>query len=227
MLSEEEPAMNEIYAIVEGPTEQNFIEKVLAPYLGERNVALYAAILRKPGENGGDVKFSRVRNDMGKFFKQRADTQVTLMLDYYGIRNDWPGYNESKQQPTHTRKYSVLTQATWTEVQRIFPEQNLQSRFIPYFSMHEIEALYFCNPAELAQNIGVGQTKIDAILRECGEPEKINDKRDTTPSKRLEALSPRFRKISTGLTIAKSIGIPAMRAACPLFNKWIALLEAR
>jgi hypothetical protein len=31
--------MNEIYAIVEGPTEQNFIKNVLAPYLGERNVA--------------------------------------------------------------------------------------------------------------------------------------------------------------------------------------------
>ncbi|MDR1329501.1 MAG: DUF4276 family protein [Oscillospiraceae bacterium] len=218
--------MNEIYAIVEGPTEQNFIEKVLAPYLGERNVALYAAILRKPGENGGDVKFSRARNDIGKFLKQRADTQVTLMLDYYGIRKDWPGYGESKQQTTHTIKHSVLMRETQREVQRIFPGENSQLRFIPYFSMHEIEALYFCDPAELARNIGVGQAEIDAVIRECGEPEKINDRRDTAPSKRLEALSTRFRKTSTGLTIATRIGIPAMRAACPLFNQWITRLEA-
>jgi hypothetical protein len=218
--------MNEIYAIVEGPTEQNFIEKVLAPYLGERNVALYAAILRKPGKSGGDVKFSRAQNDIGKFLKQRAGTQVTLMLDYYGIRNDWPGHDESKRQPTHAQKHAVLMKATEDKVHRIFLEQNPQSRFIPYFSMHEMEALYFCNPAELAQKLGVAQTEIDAILRECGEPENINDKRDTAPSKRLEALSPRFRKTSTGLILAKSIGIPAMRAACPLFDQWVARLEA-
>jgi hypothetical protein len=218
--------MNEIYAIVEGPTEQNFIEKVLAPYLGARNVALYAAILRKPGENGGDVKFSRAQNDIGKFLKQRAGTHVTLMLDYYGIRTDWPGYDESKRQPTHTQKHAVLMKATEDEVQRIFPEYNAQSRFISYFSMHEIEALYFCNPAELAQKIGVERAKIDAILRECGEPEKINDKHDTAPSKRLEALAPRFRKASTGPALAESIGIPAMRAGCPLFDQWIVRLES-
>jgi hypothetical protein len=218
--------MNEIYAIVEGPTEQNFIEKVLAPYLGERNVALYAAILRKPGKSGGDVKFSRAQNDIGKFLKQRAGTQVTLMLDYYGIRNDWPGYDESKRQLTHVQKHAVLMKETESKVQRLFPEQNPQLRFIPYFSMHEIEALYFCNPAELARKLGVAQTEIDAILRECGEPENINDRRDTAPSKRLEALSPRFRKTSTGLTIAKNIGIPAMREACPLFNRWVNRLEA-
>jgi hypothetical protein len=215
----------EIYAIVEGPTEQQFIEKVLAPYLAPKNIFLYAAILRKPGENGGDVKFSRAKNDIEKFLKQRADTQVTLMVDYYGIRNDWPGYEESKSQATHTQKHSVLMQNTADEVQRLFPNQNPQNRFIPYFSMHEIEALYFCNSAQLAQCIGVNKIEIDAIIKECGEPEKINDNRNTAPSKRLEKLSPRFRKTSTGLTIAKNIGVPTMREVCPLFNAWGTCLE--
>jgi hypothetical protein len=169
-------AMNEIFAIVEGQTEQKFIKQILSPYLGERNVFIYSAILRKPGGNGGDVKFSRVKNDIGDFLKQRSNTRVTLMLDYYGLRKDWPGYNISKRQPTHTQRHSVLMKATEAEVWRLFPEQNPQSRFIPYFSMHEIEALYFSDPMALAQSMKIDQTKIDAILRECGEPEQINDR---------------------------------------------------
>lgn len=217
--------VKEIYAIVEGQTEQQFIKKVLAPYLEPKNVFLYAAILRKSGENGGDVKFARAQNDIGKFLKQRADTQVTLMVDYYGICHDWPGYEKSKKQRTHTQKHAVLMKNTADEVQRLFPEQNPQHRFIPYFSMHEIEALYFCNPAQLAQCIDVQETKIDAILQECGEPEKINDGSNTAPSKRLETLSLRFRKTSTGLAIASNIDIPAMKDACPLFNAWVTCLE--
>jgi len=54
----------EIYAIVEGPTEQHFIKEVLAHYLADKNVFLRAAILRKPGENGGDVKFSRAETTL-------------------------------------------------------------------------------------------------------------------------------------------------------------------
>lgn len=215
----------EIYAVVEGPTEQQFIREVLAPYLAHKQIFLHAAILRKPGQNGGDVKFSRALNDIGKFLKQRRDTQVTLMVDYYGIRSDWPGYAESKRQPTHTEKHSVLMRKTASEIRRVFPEQDPQSRFIPYFSMHELEALYFCDPAQLAQCIRVKESDIDAILSECGEPENINDNSDTAPSRRLEKLAPRFHKTSTGLSIAGRIGIPSMRNACPLFDAWVTRLE--
>ena len=40
---------------------------------------------------------------------------------------------------------------------------------------------------------------------------KINDNSTTAPSKRLEGLSDRFKKTSTGIAIAKGIGIPKMR----------------
>lgn len=93
-------------------------------------------------------------------------------------------------------------------------------------SMHETEALYFSDPACLAENIGVNQSKVDAILAECGEPEKINDSNFTAPSKRLEGLSSRFKKTSTGISIAQAIGIPKMRAACPLFHDWLRKLES-
>ncbi len=216
----------EVVVLVEGLTEQRFVKQLLAPYMANRDVFLTPIILDKPGEKGGDVKFARAQNDIEKHLKQRGDIWITLLIDYYGIKNDWPGYAESKQQSDHTEKARVMNEATAAEVQRLFPEQNQDRRFIPYVSMYEIEALYFSDPACLAVNIGVQQNAVDAIIEECGEPEKINDHSTTAPSKRLEKLSGRFKKTSTGIAIASAIGIPRMREACPIFNAWIGELES-
>ncbi len=216
----------EVIVIVEGPTEQKFVNEVLAPYMWDRNVLLTPIILDKPGEKGGDVKFARAKNDIEKHLKQRRDTFVTLMVDYYGIKGDWPGYQESKQQSTHTKKAEVMNEATAAEVAKLAHEDlRPDKRFIPYVSMHETETLYFSDPAILAEKLGVKQTKVDAILTECGEPEKINDNINTAPSIRLARLSDQFKKTATGIGIAKEIGIEKMRAACPLFNAWLTRLE--
>lgn len=216
----------EVVVLVEGPTEQRFVKQLLAPYMADRGVYLTSIILDKPGEKGGDVKFARARKDIGRHLKQRGDTWVTLLVDYYGIKSDWPGYAESKRQTDHTQKAAIMNLATAEQVQSIFPDQNPEIRFIPYVSMHEIEALYFSDPATLAEMIGVAQQKIDAILEECTEPEKINDNSITAPSKRLVALSKRFKKTSTGIAIASEIGIQKMRLACPLFDAWLIKLES-
>ena len=214
-----------IIAIVEGPTEQRFIKEVLAPYLLDSAIFLTPIILNKPGEKGGDVKFARAQNDIELYIKQRRDTWVTTFVDYYGIRGDWPGYAESKAQTTHVRKAAVMNTATADEVHRLFPKENTTKRFIPYVTMHEIEALYFSDPSILAQALGVKQKLIDEILRKCGEPEKINDNSQAAPSKRLGKLSDRFKKTSTGIAIASAIGIPKMREACPIFDGWLTTLE--
>lgn len=216
----------EVIVLVEGPTEQRFVKHLLAPYMSERSVYLTAIILDKPGEKGGDVKFARAKKDIEKHLKQRRDTWVTLLVDYYGIRGDWPGYAESKRQVDHTRKAEIMNQATAEQIHNLFPDQDPEIRFIPYVSMHEIEALYFSDPVCLAETMGVRQEEIVAILEECGEPEKINDNSTTAPSKRLVALSDRFKKTSTGIAIARGIGIPKMRSACPLFDAWLAKLES-
>ncbi|HBH29393.1 MAG: DUF4276 family protein [Desulfofustis sp. PB-SRB1] len=216
----------EVVVLVEGPTEQRFVKHLLAPYLADRSVYLTPIILDKPGERGGDVKFARAKNDIGRHLKQRRDTWITLLVDYYGIRGDWPGYAESKRQIDHTQKAAIMNQATAEQVQQLFPKQNQSSRFIPYVSMYEIEALYFSDPACIAKKLGVARRQVDAILEECKEPEQINDHSTKAPSKRLDGLSDRFKKTSTGIAIAEEIGICKMREACPLFDAWLTKLES-
>jgi hypothetical protein len=106
----------EVVVLVEGPTEQRFVKHLLAPYLADRSVYLTPIILDKPGERGGDVKFARAKNDIGRHLKQRRDTWITLLVDYYGIRGDWPGYAESKRQIDHTQKAAIMNQATAEQV---------------------------------------------------------------------------------------------------------------
>jgi hypothetical protein len=217
--------ITEAVVLVEGQTEKIFVEELLYPYIIGKNISLRPIIFTKPGEKGGDVNFSRAKTDIGNHLKQRSDTYITLMMDYYGLR-EWPGLDESKKQKEHFRKADAINQATAQKVQELFQEQNRGCRFIPYISMHEIEALYFCDPAAIAEILNIDIAQIEKILRSCGEPEAINDCYETAPSKRLsELIRTKFRKTTMGITIAKRIGIPRMRERCPLFSNWVGKIE--
>jgi hypothetical protein len=210
--------------LVEGQTEQTFIKNLLSPYIADITEQRIFLTPTQVGKQGGDVRFTRYQKDIGLHLKQSADTYVTLMVDYYGIRKDWPGFEESKRQATHSKKAAVMNQETAKKVQELFPESAIH-RFIPYVSMHELEALYFSDPASLAHIMNVEKKKIELILHDCGEPEAINDNFETAPSKRLEKLSPTFKKTTTGIAIAKTVGIRRMREHCPLFDEWVCKIE--
>ncbi len=111
----------EVIVIVEGKTEQIFVESILAPYLGYngheadlvlaqiclttnlkinligyvlfhiKNIGMKATQVSKPGQKGGDVRFSRVKKDLRNHLKQRSDTYISTFVDYYGIK-EWLGY---------------------------------------------------------------------------------------------------------------------------------------
>jgi len=76
----------EVIVIVEGKTEQTFIESILAPYLGLKYIGMRATQVSKPGQKGGDVKFTRVKKDVRNHLKQRRDTYISTFVDYYGIK---------------------------------------------------------------------------------------------------------------------------------------------
>jgi hypothetical protein len=214
-----------IMAIVEGQTEHFFIRDILAPYLWPKEIFIIPIIITKPGQKGGDVKFSRVKNDIEKQLKQRQDTYLTLFIDYYGIKPDWPGLTEAKVKNEPKAKADIINRAMIKKIEELWPRYNPTLRFIPFIVMYEFEALLFSNSGILAQKLSVPATCVDSILRECGEPENIDDSPITAPSKRLESLNSRFKKTTTGIAIAKEIGIPTIRQKCPIFNEWLMKIE--
>ncbi len=216
----------EVVAIVEGKTEEIFIKDILQPHLAAMDVFITPIIVSKPGQKGGDVKFARVRNDVERYLKQRSDTYLTLLVDYYGIKSDWPGIGDAEGIPLPQDKADFVNQATKEKVVDYFGELDADRRFIPNIAMYEFEALLFSDPVVLADKLQIDKSKVDAILEECGEPEHIDNSPVTAPSKRLESLSSRFRKTTTGIAVLKEIGLAAIREKCPIFNGWVTALES-
>ena len=213
--------------IVEGQTERSFIKNTLAPYMSEKGIYLTASLLGKPGHKGGNVKFERVKKDIGNFLKQRKDTYVSIMLDYFGIDSNWHGKAEADKEITAENKANVLEQETFNKIEESFSEYNVKQRFIPYFSMFEFEALLFSDVNVLAEKTGIGLSKLNKILEIYKDnPEEIDKEPEKAPGKRLVRLKPEYRKVITGKVVAEKIGIEKIRKRCSHFNNWLKKLEA-
>jgi hypothetical protein len=216
-----------VIAIVEGKTEEIFINSLLKPYLDQKMVFITATQVTKPGQKGGDVCFERVKKDLENHLKQRVDTYVTTLVDFYGVR-EWPGIDLVPANASPARIAEIVNDATYTTVVKLFAKQEADRRFIPYMAIHEFEALLFSDSASLATELDIAEEKVTTVLNECGEPEAINNSPVTAPSKRLDGWSRngKFPKTTTGIAVARSIGIQKMREQCPLFDAWLQRFEA-
>lgn len=155
----------------------------------KKNIFIRATQITKPGQKGGDVRFERVKKDLGMHLKQRPYTYVTLFVDYYGIKSDWPGLSNIRQGATPAKIFETINAATREEVVRLYADQRADKRFIPFITVHEFEALLFSNPESLSTRLGVELARVEKVLKECGEPEAINNDPVSAPSKRLDAWS--------------------------------------
>lgn len=214
---------SEVYLVVEGATEQLFVERILAPYCAMHGVYLHPTQVPKKGEKGGDVRFARVKTCVGNFLKQRSDTRVGTFFDYYGLK-DWPSLDEVRAvRGLSTAEIAQrLNDSATAELAHEFPELNVAGRFVPFMAVHEFEALLFSDTSLLASSLGIDMTLIDETLRVYGSPEAINTRPDKIPSKQIEKwLDGRYIKTVQGIAVADKIGIDKMRFACPNFNDWL------
>ncbi len=216
-----------VVAIVEGKTEQIFVESVLVPYLAEKMIFMVATQVTKPGQKGGDVRFERIKKDLGLHLKQRQDTYVTTLVDYYGTK-EWPGLHLVSSNARPEQIAACINQATKTNVNALFAEQQSERRFIPYMAIHEFEALLFSDSEILAAELEIDEHKVLDVLEKTGEPEAINNSPQTAPSKRLDEWSKnkKFPKTTLGISIATRIGVTKIREKCPVFDAWIDSFEA-
>jgi hypothetical protein len=100
-------------------------------------------------------------------------------------------------------------------------------KFIPYFNLHEFEALLLSDPNEFKTVFPDQGTAIEGLRKEIdglgGKPEEINDEPASSPAKRIAAYLPEylFRKQEVAVSVAGAIGIEGIRRRCPHFDAWI------
>jgi hypothetical protein len=221
--------MSRVLILVEGTTEQAIVNQVFNPALAGKGVYLYPRVVGRSGHKGGN-KFETVRCELGKLLRQEPTSTVTMLFDYYGLPPDWPGKTKAKgKDPIEAPK--IVEQAVAAVVQADLGNSRNPTRFIPYIQMHEIEALLFAGPKEMAQVFGDPglAAQFEKIVRDCGGCENINDKPETAPSKRIQKLYPNYRKGSGvnahAYRIAQHIGMQRIRQQCPHFDEWMTRLE--
>ncbi len=204
--------MNYIYVLTEGETEEKFVKEILNPYFGDRNIFAQPIPLR------GVSKYSIIKKELNTLLRYPNAKLVTTMIDLYGSPSDMPKKSELTQEMNYTQKVEILEEALLEDIDN-------NSKFIPYYQLHEFEALLFSDVNEfslLKRNI----IDFENIVR-TKEPEEINDSPHTAPSKRIINIIPNYSKTVHGIILAKKIGLMKMREKCPHFNSWIEVIETK
>lgn len=148
--------MTRIYLVVEGPTEESFVNNVLAPTLWPRNVYASPVIVGPPGHKGGNPKYVRVKKDVLNQLKQDRAAYCSTIFDFYGLGTDFPGL-PLPANLQNIDKVLRIEQAVKDDILAEEPDLRPDVRFLPYIQLHEYEGLLFSDPAAFASGIAQPQ----------------------------------------------------------------------
>ena len=215
--------MKRCLILVEGPTEEGFVKELLVPKFEPLDFHLTPIVLitkkiKSGGKyTGGVTSYAKMRADLGRLLADPG-ALVTTMIDYYGLPLDTPGMaNRPISSPVHQVRHVE---------EAIFKDLKSPRNLIPFLALHEFEALLFADPVITATVIPAPDKASELIAVAGGlAPEDINEHVDTAPSKRLMKVFPTFKKTLHGPIAAERIGLAAIRARCPHFDRWLSRLE--
>ena len=204
--------MTRIAIVVEGPTELEFVNKVLAPSLWEQEVYLFPMVI---GFSGGDVSVDKLVADMVS--NLRDFDYVTSLVDFYGFRGKG------------SLTIDALEERINAEIGRRIHRPEIQLQAFAYVQQYEFEGLLFSDTNVFARTLIVPDgcvEQLQSIRSGFPTPEHINDSRVTAPSKRIESVMPRYIKRVEGPLVAEEIGLNVIRCQCPRFNAWVSRMES-
>jgi hypothetical protein len=223
--------MIHLHIVVEGDSEERFVNEVLAKYLIRFDIYATCRKLQTGWHGnipakGGLLKYIKFRNDILRWVeadRQMENVWYSSMLDLYAfpIDDQSPYTADIRRIDDPYRRIAALEAAISVNINH--------ARFIPYVQLHEFETFIMVDPDRLLELFVDRRTGIIKLRGEIeGKlPELINDSPRTAPSKRIIKFIPEYQglKSSAGPLIAEDIGIPRLREACPHFNEWVTKLE--
>lgn len=210
--------MKEVYIIVEGQTEEEFVNSSLSNYLNAFDINVVVPILMEtsPGHFGGSVTYSRYKSNIIPLLKYGDHIVVTSIIDFYQLYSSFPKYNESLAIPDKVERVKFLEDSISIDINN--------PRFIPYIQLHEFEGLLFSDIKGFDYIPNIPKANYELIKQTIDQypnPELINDSAATCPSARLISLIPFYKKTFHGPIIAIENGMQSVLDRCPRFKTWI------
>ncbi|MFT6961794.1 MAG: hypothetical protein ACJAWV_001516 [Flammeovirgaceae bacterium] len=224
--------MKDLYIIVEGQTELEFMNRLMIPYwrtqLGYQN-NIQPIIVQMSGGGHGFNNIEHFKNTIEPIMNYQNAPFITSFIDYYGINSEkkMPGYKDCQKKANAQERITCLEAKLQEAVQQI----NEYRFFIPYIQLHEFEALLFSDSEGFAYEAEGIKQVVATVASDFKTPEDINDSYETAPSKRLEEIyrshKEKFSKVADGNDIAEEIGIGKMMEQCPRFRMWAESIISR
>jgi hypothetical protein len=220
--------VTEVFLIVEGQTEETFVNEVLYEHLFPKGVWPRPLLTgtrktRRAHKGGHRGSFRAVQGDIERTLREHGPRgcRVTTMLDLYGLPLDFPGFATKEAAPDPYDRVARIEEAMSEAVDNWL--------FIPYVQLHEFEALLLADPQGIVRFYPARVADVEVLAKEVGAfrgPEWVDDGKMTAPSRRIAAHVPEYDKVLAGSLIALSIGLPRIIERCPHFAQWVAKLEA-
>lgn len=219
--------------IVEGQTEERFVNTVLRDHLAVQSIIAVAHCVttrrdrraRHIKYRGGLTTYRHARDDIRKWLREDASgsARFTTMFDLYGLPTDFPRYADAAAESDPYARVKILETALSEDIG--------DRRFIPYIQLHEFEALLFSDVEKLNTQFPEYSAEIQRLTQTMtafGSPELVNDGAATAPSRRIAAAIPEYavRKASAGPIVAAKIGLPVLRSQCRHFREWLERIAA-
>lgn len=213
--------------LVEGQSEETFVNNALVPHLCQRGVHARTAQKittsrhRTKVYKGGIVRYDRFISELVRLLKQDSGVVFTTMIDYYALPRDFFPEDQGMDPSIVETKIRHDIAAHIGS----YPD-----RIIPYVQLHEFETLLLTDPEELGLYFD-DQSAAAALSSEIlpfGAVEKVNNTPQGAPSKRIIKHFPPYAwsKATAGPIIADRIGLSRLLESCPRFSDWVQKLEA-
>ena len=222
--------MINIYVVVEGNSEEKFINDILSEYFANKSIFIQAEKVIT-GKNsvgkickGGGNSYKYYKNHLQKRVKQFSKQKnffFTTMIDYYAIPKDFPKLEKSDKITNIYDKIDFL--------EKSFYEDIGYENFIPNIQLHEFETLCFADIEAIKEeffDINISLDIIKKDIEKYDNIELINKK--NPPSKRLNIYTNGQycqAKVSKSFKILKKIGVENIRQKCKHFNNWLKRIE--
>lgn len=218
--------MKDLYFIVEGETELEFINKIVIPYLYKNGAQcnVQAFMITMSGGGHGFNNIQHFINTITPVLHYVNQPIITTLVDYFRLNSETklPGYSGISDLNSVDDKVSYLESKLNDVVQSIGPYQY----FIPYIQKHEMESLFFADPeAGFSLEIDAIRQAVLQVCQQYNNVEDINGTEFGAPSKRLETFyrenGKRYVKVIDGIDIAELTGIDKILEKCPRFRVWM------
>ena len=213
--------MKRLVIIAEGETEESFVNNILCPFFCSKGIYNSIQCFKTKHSHGGMSKYSYIKKDILNIIYEK-DVVVSMMIDFYRLPSDFPGFNDLKVTQTHQEQANLLETRIKKDLEN--SQNKLFDNFIPYIQLHEFEALVFASISgidSLFERSEMDYNGLMNVIQQYPNPEDINNHPDTAPSVRLKKLISGYNKVLHGIDIINTVGMAELLEKCPRFKTWI------